>query len=458
MRTLLRAAALAGVLACGHPCQAELNSADWEAASKMIAGTFYLRIDLPCRYFYGSYPAVSLVQSMIQQVEPLVEVSPAEFRAHSAAPEYLSEDVQWWFGPNSGMRYSKLRENGAALDIDMEGLPPNNKQVFVRFVGVRTLQDFKAAFDRAFSRVPLQDEHPEWPAEIRTAIAERRVIAGMTPEQVYCVFGQPVKEEKSEANGGKVVTWYPRQAIIHSTKPGGVVATNFPASLKFVDGKLAAIGEPSKPGPLAKFPKKMLEQANLMLRKKLYLRTDLPYLKYPRFDAMTEVSPEGVRMPNALPAFRSASIVWKLRPNDKVLSSDVKQSGGALEVQGTGVHDIVVLFVGIKSMDDFKAAFKRTFSEVPLQDEHPDWPEEVRSAIAKRRVMQGMTPEQVYCVTGGPMRVESLEENGAKVEVWHPRDEVRVARDKAAADSPGSVTSLRFVGGKLVVGAQPSSR
>ncbi len=272
-------------------------------------------------------------------------------------------------------------------------------------------------------------------------------MAGMTPEQAFCVIGEPVKEEKTGAG----VTWYPRQTVANSTKAGRLVPTKFPAFLKFVDGKLAEIGEESKPAALAKYPKGLLEQANAMLHRKLYLRIDLPYLKYPRFDALVEVSPEGVRMPNPLPEFRTESTVWKLRPNDKVLSSEARQSGGALEVLGTGVNDVVVLFVGIQSIDDFRKAFKRTFSDVPLQDEHPDWPEEVRTAIAKRRVRPGMTPEQVYCVTGGPMQATSSEENGVKIEVWQPRDKVHVAREKGGAALPDSVTSLRFVGGKLVL-------
>lgn len=70
---------------------------------------------------------------------------------------------------------------------------------FSYFGGIKTLADFKAAFDRAFSRVPLQDEFPEWPAEVRQAIAEHRLSDGMTKRQAYCVVGNPTEFRRVRA-------------------------------------------------------------------------------------------------------------------------------------------------------------------------------------------------------------------------------------------------------------------
>jgi hypothetical protein len=113
----------------------------------------------------------------------------------------------------------------------------------VDFVHLKTLEDFKKAFDRTFSRVPLQDAHPEWPAEVRKAVAERRVIEGMTREQAAAVVGTPVSVETSNAQGVEVEVWHPR-----STKgEHNAVSTGFPASLRFQGSKLV-MNEPAPPG------------------------------------------------------------------------------------------------------------------------------------------------------------------------------------------------------------------
>jgi hypothetical protein len=37
----------------------------------------------------------------------------------------------------------------------------------------------------------------------RKAVAERRVIQGMTPDQVYCALGQATRKEKGRENGAR---------------------------------------------------------------------------------------------------------------------------------------------------------------------------------------------------------------------------------------------------------------
>jgi hypothetical protein len=57
-----------------------------------------------------------------------------------------------------------------------------------------------------------------------------------------------------------------------------------------------------------------------------------------------------------------------------------------------------------------------------------------------------MTPEQVYCVSGKPLRTE----NDARVDVWHLRGKVRLLRAPA-------VESLKFVDGRMITAGEPQS-
>jgi hypothetical protein len=217
---------------------AQLSGQDLKQAKKMVAGTLYLRIDAPCRYGRGSWGL---------SVEPLLEVSPTGFnveRRLSLPPTKSKVDsVYWGFSPNDAVSYGKISVEGDTVQIWMEGLPPKDDEVMIDFVQIKTLDDFKKAFDLTFSLAPLQDEHPEWPAETRRAIAERRVIAGMTKQQAFCVVGMPINLQTGEENGVKVETWFPRmdRGTVITFRKGKSARTGFPALIKFVDGKVSAI-------------------------------------------------------------------------------------------------------------------------------------------------------------------------------------------------------------------------
>ena len=213
---------------------AQLSGNDRKEAEAMVKGTFYLRINAPCRYGFPS---------MGQLIEPLVEVSP-NGHEESLPPDLKKHlSIYWGFGPNDAVRYGKLVVKGEVANVWLEGERPKSYEVFVRFVQIKTLDDFKAAFNHTFSTVPLQDEHPEWPAEIRKDIAERRVVEGMTKTQAFAVVGKPTNIVSTTENGAEVETWFPRQengSVIPLRKPKSA-PTGFPAQLKFVDGKLVAI-------------------------------------------------------------------------------------------------------------------------------------------------------------------------------------------------------------------------
>jgi hypothetical protein len=217
--------------------RAELTGKDRQEAETMAKAKLYLRVDARWKYYYPMW-------SRGFTIEPLAVVTPSGHTVDDKAVTFGKREYIWWgSGPNDGVAYGAIKFAGDSVRVWMEGLAPNGNEFMIRFDQIKTLEDFKAAFNRTFSAVPLQDEHPEWPAEIRKAIAERRLIEGMTAEQVRCVIGMPSDTQKTAENGVEVETWHPRQANgTHKFfRTSRNLATGFPARLRFANGKLATI-------------------------------------------------------------------------------------------------------------------------------------------------------------------------------------------------------------------------
>jgi len=217
--------------------QAGLSRQERESAKAMISGSLYLRLDVPCKYGAAGFGL---------NVESLLEVTPTGHdveRKLNLPSKNKRESVYWGFFPNDVVRYGKLTFDGDTVQIWMEGAPPNDNEIMIDFVHIQTLDDFTKAFNQTFSKVPLQDEHPEWPADIRQAIAGRNVIVGMTKEQAFAVVGTPINVTTGEENGTKVETWFPRQdrGTVVTFRKNKSTRTGFPSLLKFVDGKLQII-------------------------------------------------------------------------------------------------------------------------------------------------------------------------------------------------------------------------
>jgi hypothetical protein len=154
-------------------------------------------------------------------------------------------------------------------------LKPRRMEIRFRFVGVKNLGSFQKAAAFVLSHRPVQDNYPEWPAEIRSAVAGGRLVIGMTKEQASAVIGKPVTisyaigdaAREAGAPGQVVEIWSPRPdkgkklgiefgSAMNAVVPGGLTRqgaatyvgipagpTGFPSSVRFVGGKLAAIGE-----------------------------------------------------------------------------------------------------------------------------------------------------------------------------------------------------------------------
>lgn len=229
---------LAGGLLFSSVLPAQLNKAQRKEANSMLSGTLYARIDIPCgtgRHPVGTY------------MFPLVEVSPdgvnTDNESSVSAGWYHAQSTYWGIAPNDTLRFDEAEWDEDTVEIELEGVgKTDGNDTVVKFVGIHSLDDFKKAFDRTFSRVPLQDEHADWPPEVKKAIGDRQLMKGMTKRQVFYVIGSPESARESEENGKKVEVWTLRQSKglkmgfwgFSSEGP----STGTPKTLRFVDGKL----------------------------------------------------------------------------------------------------------------------------------------------------------------------------------------------------------------------------
>lgn len=217
---------------------AELTKAERKEAKTILSGTLYMRIDAPCgtgRHPMGTY------------MFPLVEVSPdgvnTEGEQGFSAGWYHAQSTYWGVGPNDTLQLDEMDWDGDTVEIELEGVgKTDGNDTVIKFIGIRSIDDFRKAAERAFAKVPLQDEHADWPPEIKKAIAERRLMKGMTKRQVFYVTGSPESTHESEEKGKKTEVWTMRQnkgvQIGFWTVSAAAPAAGTPKTLRFVDGKL----------------------------------------------------------------------------------------------------------------------------------------------------------------------------------------------------------------------------
>jgi hypothetical protein len=218
--------------------RAELSKQDRDTAKKMVSRTLYLRLDIPLKSVQGAFGVGP---------DAVLEVSPTGHdTAHKLSLGMMNSTIRlnYVFYPNYPVRFGKLTFKGDTVEVWAEGVKPNEYEIRIDFIEISSLDDFTKAFNQIFSNVQLQDEHPEWPAEARNAIAEHRLVVGMTKEQAFDVVGTPLDIKSEDVNGVKVETWRPRlsKGKMLGQRHEEMGDTGFPALLKFVDGKLQVIG------------------------------------------------------------------------------------------------------------------------------------------------------------------------------------------------------------------------
>jgi len=230
--------------------RAQLSKEDHEAAENMLLGTLYLRVQAPQRFGMGAWVPYSVSQ---------LEASPTMISADRKLADPLKdtwkgtngqkhENIYWGYLANTPLNRCKLFSEKGILEVWCDRVDPNS-EVSVDFLNIKTLEDFTKTFNLTFSRVPLQDEHPEWPANVRTGIATGNLVVGMTVDQARIVTGVPLSVSTSEDSGIKTEIWTlrqdPGQVLGWNKKHGAWLKvakqTGFPASITFKDGKLLSI-------------------------------------------------------------------------------------------------------------------------------------------------------------------------------------------------------------------------
>lgn len=229
--------------------RAQMSKEEMEKAKGMVAGTLYLRLDVPLRSEVGNWGIGS---------SPLLEVSPTGHDTSRLFTQTMNskemtatsrfkkrERIDYVFYPNYPIHAGALKVNGDEVNLMLEGFKPINYEVTINFVQIKSLDDFTKAFNQIFSKVPLQDEHPEWPVEVRNAIANHQLVVGMTKEQAFDVVGAPLDIKPEDAIGVRTEIWHPRQdkgqAIDRKGHIQDLGSTGFPFSITFKDGKLFSI-------------------------------------------------------------------------------------------------------------------------------------------------------------------------------------------------------------------------
>lgn len=221
--------------------RAQLSKEDHQAAQKMISGTLYLRVQVPYKYGIGAWAPYS---------ESMLETSPSGLSTDRklAVPLKKKEEIYWGYLANTPVHNGKLVSEGGKLVVWLERVDPNT-EVSVDFIDIKSLDDFTKAFNLTFSKVPLQNEHPEWPSDVRDSIVAGKVVAGMTKDQARIVVGAPLGVSTGDDNGAKTETWQLRQdpgKVLGWNKKHGAwkkvsTHTGLPTSITFKDGTLQSI-------------------------------------------------------------------------------------------------------------------------------------------------------------------------------------------------------------------------
>ncbi len=223
----------------------DLSKSDRKQIKAAFSGTLYLRMDAPCatgRHSFGIYK------------RPLVEISPEGANTEGTdvvmnASWWHADSTYWAIRVNDPVELDEvdIEAGDGEIEVELQGVgPAEGNGTVVKLIQIRSMADFEAAFERAFSRQPLQDEHADWPAEIKQAIGERKLMNGMTKRQAFYVVGTPSSFEKKEQDGKAVEIWQVRQS--KGMKMGYFKAkmgetTGLPATVRFEDGKLVDASE-----------------------------------------------------------------------------------------------------------------------------------------------------------------------------------------------------------------------
>ena len=144
-----------------------------------------------------------------------------------------------------------------------------------------------------------------------------------------------------------------------------------PSSLAVVTAVLGLLARP--PVVDAQWPPPERKAAEKLVTGVFYLRVDAP-CDYNRVVPMLDVSPDGAdtrRIADLSPQDRD-NVEWLFGPNDAVGRFSLRWGITSVRLWGQGMgssrHEVLIDFVRIKNLDDFKKALELSFSRTPLPD------------------------------------------------------------------------------------------
>lgn len=149
----------------------------------------------------------------------------------------------------------------------------------------------------------------------------------------------------------------------------------------------------------------------------------------PWISALVKVTSSGVEIPTTTvisSSYGGASSVWYgVRANEVLKLESVELEDGHVEITfvGTGAsegRDTRLQIDGATTLADVKSVLDQLVTVTDPVD--PTWPEDVKAAIKKRQVINGMTKRQAYLSVGEPTSATTQDIGGGKsVEMWVPR-------------------------------------
>ncbi len=188
-------------------------------AKKVKGGKYFLRANAPYMPKLGAL-IVATPDKLVTNVERDVG--------------NWSDVQQWRVRINDLVKIKDIEyKKGNIINIEVEVIagPADGEESIIRLELIHSAEDFHEAFNRLFSKLPLQDRHDDWTPEIKEAINNRDVMKGMSKRQVYYITGVPESYERHDKDGESIETWFPYNAY------------ELPRMIVFVGGKLDSFGD-----------------------------------------------------------------------------------------------------------------------------------------------------------------------------------------------------------------------
>lgn len=150
----------------------------------------------------------------------------------------------------------------------------------------------------------------------------------------------------------------------------------------------------------------------------------------------------------------SAQSVWfGVRPYETLSFKELEcnDDGVVLAFIGTGAskgRDTKIKITSGSTLAEVKTSLDTVITASDPVD--ASWPDDVKTGVHNRTLVNGMSKKQAYLVVGEPIDASTKEEGGKKIETWKPRQDggLRIGYG-AKVESTGYPTEIHFEDGQL---------